>query len=70
MIPISFNGLGLNEGAAIYLYGSLGIEKAIVGSIFIDILIFNYIIATIFWFTFSNKNAVPTLKNGKNPPNP
>jgi len=63
LIPLSLNGLGIKEGAAIYLFGTLGFDKIIVGSIFIDLLIFNYIFAIIYWFSFFNKKTMAGLKN-------
>ena len=62
LIPISINGLGLKEGAAVYLFSRLGIDPTVVGSVFISALIFNYLFALMVWYMIFDKETLPSLK--------
>ena len=63
MIPISLNGLGIKEGAAVYLFSRLGIDAAITGSVFVGILIFSYACALVTWYSLFDKKEFADLKN-------
>ncbi len=45
LIPISISGLGIREGAAVYLFGLYGVESVAVLSAFLTIVVLNYLLA-------------------------
>jgi len=45
LVPISLSGLGIRESLAIYLYGLLGVDTAVIMAIQVIYLIFSYLFA-------------------------
>ena len=47
LVPITISGLGVREGIAIYLFNKIGVNISIVLSVFLTLLIINYLTALI-----------------------
>jgi uncharacterized protein (TIRG00374 family) len=58
LIPVSINGLGIREGISLYLFGKIGVSTLTTGSVFITLLIFNYIIGLIAGTALINKRII------------
>ena len=43
LIPISVSGLGIRESIVVYLYYQIGVEPAIVGSVYLMMTFFSYL---------------------------
>jgi len=55
LIPISINGLGIRESTAVFLFTLVNVSPALSTSVFLIIIIINYIIAAIYLLLFFNQ---------------
>ncbi|MBT4935422.1 flippase-like domain-containing protein [Candidatus Woesearchaeota archaeon] len=63
MVPISLSGLGVRESIAVYLYYKIGIDPAVVGTIFLLFLFASYLFSTITIIIASKNFSVKKLKS-------
>ncbi len=55
LIPITMSGLGIKEGAAVFLYGLIGVPAAITMSVHIILLLMNYAGAAMVFLLIKNR---------------
>ena len=55
LVPITMSGLGIKEGAAIYLYGLAGVSGVVAVSVQLILLLLNYGGAAVVFFTVKNR---------------
>ncbi len=57
LIPVTMSGLGIKEGAAVFLYGLIGVPAAITISVHLIMLFMNYVGAGIVFLTIKQTKA-------------
>ncbi len=65
LIPITINGLGVREGALVYLYSLVGIEPQYSILVALIFLVASYLVATIFLALFYNEFSFILKRKGK-----